>query len=61
MIRVQIGQFCTKAGGHFVQLGDDDWGACGSHSWDTFVEVDAEDLPFFLLAVPGARVAEETP
>ena len=45
MRRIQLGGFCPRGTrGHVWIYTDDDAGACGSKSWDLFIEVEDEDL-----------------
>ena len=43
-VRVQIGGFCIKGGGHLWTYEE---GADGCSGWDVFVEIDPEDLHLF--------------
>jgi hypothetical protein len=45
-IRVRIGGFCVKGGGHSYTYGEGD-GADGCDGWPMFIEIDPEDLHLF--------------
>lgn len=45
-LRLRIGGFCIKGGGHSYTYGEGD-GADGCDGWPMFIEVDAEDLHLF--------------
>ena len=44
-MKLQIGGLCPRGEGHVWTYKDDDV-SCGSKSWELFIEIEPEDVPY---------------
>jgi hypothetical protein len=59
--RFRVGGLCPRGGSHVWLITDEDAGACGSKSWDLFIEVEDEDVPYLLEEMSWLKGAEVRP